>query len=530
MGLIKILIIDDDIEILQGLVNLIDWNFYGCEIVGQADNGEDALMLAKQYGPDIIITDIAMPTMSGLELIREVKKLYPETKSIILTCHKDFDYAKEAIELETEFYLTKYTLTEEELIKAISKVKEKINREKSLKEAIHKANWGLKLNSRAIKENFFKDILDSGSKDFENVISKAGILDINLPEGPFRVLGLFIDDYKIAIKNFNIKDDSLLNFSVQNIAEDIFDEEENVNIFSFNMNEYFVVFSEKYFGREVKQKLINNITELQKNIMAILNVRLSVCISKVFDEISRINAGISEVRIMRESYFYKTGEIIVKEHIAYSNDNTEELYEKYAGEIKTALIGMDKGALDKCLEEIFQIIEKHRYSPKSVIKFFRQLSADLQSLANKKGILFEMLDVECNTLEGYKNLYSDITNEFFVRQSGTFDISTRKEIKRVLEYMEKNLERNITCEMMSEYVNMNSNYFSRFFKNEVGMNFSEYLLKMKIQRATTLLNETELTAEEISKAVGFENASYFYRIYKKVTGKTTREIRGGNMH
>ncbi len=530
MGLIKILIVDDEIEVLHGLVNIIDWNQYGCEIVGQADNGEDGLMLATQYEPDIIITDITMSGISGLELIREVKKICPKTKSIILTCHRDFEYAKEAIELETEFYITKHTLNEEELIKAISKIREKLVKEKNLKDAIYKANWGLQLNGQAIKEKFFKDILNCRKNDSENVFSKAELLDINLPKEKFRVLGLFIDDYKIAVENSSFKDNGLLNFSVKNIAEDIFAEEENLNVFSFNMNEYYVVFSENYYGKEVKQKLINNITELQKNILAILNVRISVCIGRVFDDIYQISTAISEVREMRESYFYRTGEIIVRKHIVYTNDNTDELYELYAEDIKAVLIAMDKEAVDKCLGAIFNRIEERMYSPKSVTRFFRHLSADIQSYANKKGILLEKLDMEYNTLEAYKNLYSDITNELFKKRSGILDKPMRKEIKKVLEYIEENLQCNITREMMSKYVNLNSNYFSKLFKSEVGMSFSSYLLEIKIQRANMLLNETELTAEEISKTLGFENVSYFYRIYKRVTGKTTREIRCGNMN
>ena len=127
--MIRTLIVDDDIEMLQGLANIINWEDYGFSIVGKAENGFEALNIISEIMPDVVITDITMPVMNGLELIREAKKFKPDIKSVIISCHEEFNYAREAIRLEADEYIIKHTLTEDELIKVINTLKIKIQNE-----------------------------------------------------------------------------------------------------------------------------------------------------------------------------------------------------------------------------------------------------------------------------------------------------------------------------------------------------------------------------------------------------------------
>jgi YesN/AraC family two-component response regulator len=125
-GLINILLAEDDIEMLQGLTRFIDWEFYGFRIIRAAKNGHEACKLFAELLPEVIITDISMPVMSGLELIREAKKLRPDVKCVIISCHEEFEYAREAVRLHADEYLLKHTLTETELIQTINKIKQNI--------------------------------------------------------------------------------------------------------------------------------------------------------------------------------------------------------------------------------------------------------------------------------------------------------------------------------------------------------------------------------------------------------------------
>lgn len=124
--MLKVIIADDDIEMLHGLKQIIPWEDFGYSVAGTAENGFAALSLIGEIKPDLLIADITMPGIDGLELIRGAKKLKNDMRSIVLTCHEDFIYAKEAIKLDVSDYLVKYTLTAEELVEAILKVRKEI--------------------------------------------------------------------------------------------------------------------------------------------------------------------------------------------------------------------------------------------------------------------------------------------------------------------------------------------------------------------------------------------------------------------
>jgi len=129
--IVKVLVVDDELPIREEL-KAFPWEKYGCNYVGEAANGQKALELCLKRTPDIIITDITMPVMDGLELIKKLKEELPEAKSILLTCHKDFEYAKKAIEYDVVDYLLKSDLREESILKAVRKAKKGLVRDQSI--------------------------------------------------------------------------------------------------------------------------------------------------------------------------------------------------------------------------------------------------------------------------------------------------------------------------------------------------------------------------------------------------------------
>lgn len=155
---------------------------------------------------------------------------------------------------------------------------------------------------------------------------------------------------------------------------------------------------------------------------------------------------------------------------------------------------------------------------------FNNIIIDIKSAANKNGIDiscakgFDTMDACVQTLENAAAVYCK-------GLQGLLDSSFRFEIKKVLEYIDENLDEHISCEKMSEYIGMNASYFSRLFKKETGMSFSDYVIKKKIEKATYLLKYSELPVEEIANLTGFTNVCYFYKAFKKVTGKTPGDIR-----
>ena len=352
--MIKIILVEDDVEMLEGLTHVIDWMAHGFNVVGTARNGVKALGLVEKTRPDVILTDITMPMMNGLELIRQAKKIQPGIKSIIISCHEEFEYAQEAIRLQADEYLLKHTLTDEVLIQTITKLK-------------------------------------------------------------------------------------------QNISD--------------------------------------NVVQLQKQYG--------------FESIDEQTANEQSYRI----------------------SELAQLYEIYIPKLKKAVKELDTTSLINISDELLEFVgDKYKQSLLNTI-----LSKILVELAmimpDTRGINVEVLQLKDNIT--FKSAIQLIAEKIETSRYNT----TNADILKAINYIEKNLSNNISCKNVSSHINMNSNYFSRLFKKEIGLSFSDFVLQKRIDKATELLFNTSHSIQEIVDMVGIESISYFYRTYKRLTGSTPGDRR-----
>jgi two-component system response regulator YesN len=275
--MIKILLVDDDIEMLQGLVNIIRWEDYGFTIAGTAESGLDALNIISSAMPDVVMTDITMPVMDGLELIREAKKFKPDIKSIIISCHEEFNYAKEAIRLEADEYIIKHTLTEEELIRVINKLKAKMQAEWEQSEFLNKAYREHSINKYVILEKFYTDIMDKNVTDKEEVRNRAALSGILLPDGNFRLVSCFVDDMDEVLQQSPIHGYELFKLSILNIVEETVSVKEGISVFSYGKNAFALLYWDDTPEVREKQKIISIVEQIQENVQSVLNFKMSVC-------------------------------------------------------------------------------------------------------------------------------------------------------------------------------------------------------------------------------------------------------------
>ncbi len=523
--MIKTIIVDDDIEMLTGLENIISWEEYGFKLIGKATNGKKALELVNKTNPNLIITDITMPAMNGLELIKEAKNLTEDIKVIMLTCHEDFDYAKEALELGADDYLVKYSLTDDKLIKVLKNIKSKIEIEEIKKNRLDKIKSNLKNNRQVLLQKFFLDIIENNYFSIEEIYKRSEQLDIKLPKNEYQLIGLFIDDYPLAIEKAKINKKHLIKFCIQNMIQEICDTLDDGSIFWYEKTAILIIDSAKIDNK--MHEWVNDIEKFQSRVYKHLNLNISVCISDEYQNIKRISSAIKDLSELRNSYFYTGPGSLVREKKEFKNKLSVKESLLYIDELRLLLSSTDYNNIYQELNILFDRKEKNEYSPDSVRTFLRSLIIDIESTANHYGISLGEVYLNLDTFKEYKNLITRLIKQFYEKLSDTKNSSYRREIIEVMTYINRNIDKSITCEMMADYVNMNSSYFSRLFKQETGVSFSDYLINKRIQKATDLLMSTNLPVEEISIKVGIDNVSYFYRLYKKRVGKTPGYVRKG---
>lgn len=523
--MIKTLLVDDDIEMLQGLANIVRWEDYGFSIEGRATNGYEALNLITEIRPDVLITDITMPIMNGLELIREAKKFIPNMKSVLISCHEEFNFAQEAIRLEADEYLIKHTLTEDELIRVINNLKTKIQNEREQRDKLLKANRELNINKYVIREKFYLDIMDCNILRKEELSDRAALSNISLPGHNFRMVSFFVDNIDEVLKKCPIQEYELFKFSLLNIINEIIQGKSGITSFSYNKNAFALLYCDNTADVPITQRIISVVKEIQNSVQSVLEFKPSACFSGVYSDILSLKKASGETETLRGSYFFKDSGEIVLARKEYKYSDSTALYKEFGPELKGFFSSHNRSEIVRCINKLFERIAEGEYSPAAIKSLLRRLIVDLEVTFGKYGINMESFQLKGDNFSSYKKIVEDTLEYVFKILSDARSVTSREEINRVIDYIETHLSEEINCESMANYINMNSNYFSRLFKNEIGITFSDYLINKRMEVATDLLNHSDYTIEEITTAIGIESISYFYRMYKRITGNTPGDIR-----
>lgn len=522
--MIKAILVDDEIDIVEGLQNLIRWEDHHVNIIGVASNGKEALELIMSQGCDLLITDISMPFMNGLTLIREAKKLQNELKTILLTCHSSFDYAKEAIELKVDEYLVKHTLSKEVLQEALCKIFNEKEAEKQKENEIFLANHILNQNKIILVEKYFENILNNQIPFSGHLEEKAKILNILLPEHYYHMVGIVIENHEIFLEQGAINDKDLLKFTLLNILDEILQDTRYQYVYSDNEGHLYFMYWSKMERSKIDEVFINNLEKFLDTIR-FLKIPISICISKKYYSISELIESTKEVKRMYQDSFYDSHELIYgKEkrdfNEAYSND-----YQVHVSNFITNLRSGNKITIIHSLDTLLHTMQVHCCKPSIVKRILDDLLVEMRVEFGKLNINIDNKYLAANNFAGYQYALQQLIDLYINYLEMKGNKPKRNEISKVLSYIEEHIQERITCEEMAAYVNMSRSYFSRLFKQETSKSFSDYVLNRKIEYAKDVLIHTNSTVEEVSEKVGFDTVSNFYRMFKKITGKTPKQIR-----
>lgn len=254
-------------------------------------------------------------------------------------------------------------------------------------------------------------------------------------------------------------------------------------------------------------------------------MKISSCISSVYDNLEEISDAYNETALLRQNYFYKGSGCVIIKKKQFSLCEAKEEINRQTDEIIMNLLSGKTDSAVHCINELFKRLKTSNYQQEYVIKIFKRIIINIEAIAQERRFGVDSNNINTDTFDSLQQSFLIMLNEFIKKNKEQINKPKRKEINDILEYIDNNLDKTITCKNMAERVNMNSSYYSRLFKSEMGISFSDYLISKRIQKSTMLLLRTDMTIEEITKAIGLEQTSYFYHLFKKVTGKTPSEIR-----
>lgn len=500
---LRVVVVDDELPIRQDLRSY-PWEAYGAVLVGEAEEGEEALSLCKELLPDVVITDISMPIMDGLTFIRLMREECPGTQVIMLTCHRDFEYAREAIKLGAADYLVKVTLTEDELGAAMEKARRRLVEEASRARRIKAGK----------KQRLAKTILGNSSPSFG---------DLGMPvEIPLRFAYLMVDvdpTHRLIVHH--------------EIQQELFKQEKDyadtVTWIPYRGDGYLIFFH--VFSHDAVQLRFK-----VKSLLAGVRERLDGGLSYIQTEV-RVRAAISELLRTDREWPERLDQTSQWRYASFYDEREDDIYLGKPVPLQTgttAAIEEIWRILQHCLSDPARLKEEidHKWVP--LCRKVRLVPAVLKSLM-KSG--FERLAAE-GWPAGSSSVSEQLDNArtlselaacliMFGMKSFGVDTGCRKEILKAKSYIREHYAEALTLSEVAEHVGFSPHYLSRLFQEELGESFNGFVTRLRVEKAIELLAEGRLKVYEVAEKVGIPNYRYFSVLFRKWTGVSPTEYKKG---
>ena len=532
--------VDDEPIVLEGIRSKIDWEGSGFTFAGEASDGEIALSMLHELKPDILITDIKMPFMDGLQLAQAIKQTQPWIKIIILSGHDEFDYAKKAISIGIEDYLLK-PFTSSELLESLKKTADRIDTERKQLSDISKLREELKSNTALVKKEFLNNLVH-GSEEMSSVIQKSSELGINLISRYYKVL---ISRIESRSGNANSQQEacSLLNSYSSAINEAV----------SFFHHSNLLVC---IFKGSTQTELDDNAFCAAESIghIATKNPDCTVltAIGKTVEHLSQLKLSYEDAKsiLSRSSQDSKNGtgenqnRIINSEDLAQNNpqengsDSSSDFLDfKENDPLVDRLKYASKNDISAIIDESMTLIKNN---PGQFNVFASYLLVDLiftvSKLVEKLGGNIKLLKPEIlqrNFIdeavldeEHFSKTLEEVLNFALEFRDSKMTGKYADVILKAKRFIEQNYaDQNTTLTTVAEEVCLSPNHFSTIFSQECKTTFIEYLTNVRIENAKRLLRETEMKGYDIAYECGFSDPHYFSYIFKKNTGLSPRDYK-----
>jgi two-component system response regulator YesN len=517
--LYRLLIADDEQIVLDSLKFIVEKNFPDIKICAMVKTGREAIEKAETEKPDIIIIDIKMPGINGIDAITEIKKRYDLAKFIIFSAYDKFDFAKEALKLNVVDYILK-PAGKKKIINIIEKVLNLINKERKLrkkeldlKEKIEKMEPVLETG--LIYNLFF----DNDSKELNSYIK---LLNLDINSG--FVLSLEFNKEEKSI----LESSSIVN-SLYNRLREIIKKFDDIIIGPVMLNKIILVMpldnhDDDYINR---LEVLNFSNYLKEEFNKISNLEIHIGIGSYYVGIKQLKASYeNSIKAVKNSY---EKEIIYIEDInKKQNFNNYDLNKTE----KTILDKIQKGNLEEAIrmyDDFFEkIISEYNFEIFEVkirimefIILLNRFYLDNEN-NNKKYIdeIFQMNDLNKMRMWIRQKIWETGINIKKIKEKQLSGV-----IKKSLEFIEENFNCDLSLEEVANYVSISPHYFSKLFKEETGKNFVEYVTFLKINKAKTLLEEGVLNIKQISYEIGYKDPNYFSRLFKKSIGVSPSEYK-----
>lgn len=533
----KMIIADDEEIMRDALKAIINKSFPDIHIVGEAETGREAIELAFEHVPHLMIMDIKMPGIDGLEAISEIKQRYPETRFIVVSAYDEFNYASDALKLGVDEYILKPVKRDKvieaigKIIRVIDDIKNKKSKELELKE---KLNTLLPM----LESEFVYSLIFGDMEKIKN-IDYPKLLGISFDAGFCMVISLKDSSYPERVRNALEK--SYLNHKIMNIVRAYLAQNHSCIISPIISGRIMIFFSVDGNADSYKTRIwsIDVAKELLEKIKEDTEISANIGIGEYYTCINRLTDSYNEA-LTALSYSSEMGRIVyygdVEGRITHADKYPIQYEKELCEKIK---LGDVDGAIE-AFKEFFLVVKNNAKGNMTRVNnhLFEVIVVVSRILYEYKGeenaaLLFgSNIREELSSLKTQSEAFQWCINKISYAASEISSIKKKHVhsiITEAIDFMESHFSEEITLESVARKVAVSPYYLSKLFKSEKEQNFIDYLTCLRIEKAKELLsNDLDTSIKEICFKVGYNDPKYFSKVFKKYTGISPIEYREGH--
>lgn len=526
----KVLIADDELVVRIGLKTTINWEENGFTIVGEATNGKDAVDLFHKLQPDILVTDIKMPLMDGLEVIQQLKAEQYPFKALILSHYDDFDYARKAINLGASDYILKTELTEHKLLKVLRQLSDQLDEEQKLNKFHRPQTQEMAPHFNIAQQvGFLKCII-------EGKLKADGINDY-LSSHPrifesSEFLAACVNIEKSADSNQDLESNQFYS-ALDDISSNFLGRKNWRHAIVPTVSNIYYLVNFPADSNHDKATIQETFETLKRNIEQFLNIQVSIGISLPVSSPAQIPEILQQAKSAWLSCYFEPGNSV---KIANATDRAV-ITQCPALDTDYIRKGIGLNAIEQVHDHIDMVFDSIREA--NNFDYVREVFNDAISLA--KMLVAERRIANSTTLSddkfSYRNfdrlskfeevrkyiqdLYSQISVNKIEKSPDQYSYS----ITRCIKFIKHNYQNPISLTDAADYVGISKCYLSLLFRQETGVNFSAWLASYRVEKAKLLLADSNMKLYEIAEMVGFDNPYYFSKVFKDIAGESCKDYK-----
>lgn len=521
----RVILVDDEPRIIRSLKVAIPWEDMSLQIAGEAGNGEGALALIKDTRPQIIISDIRMPGMDGISLMKEVLHDDSQPLFIFISGYGEFEYAREALREGAFDYLLK-PIDHEELATTVTRAVEVLRKQEDNDKLLH----SVQVLSMLARERMLTELIEGNCSPLQHM---QWLEHSELDQGYYMAV-VQLDQYIKLVGQWSMEERRLWLFAVRNILEEWSMHSGGLTVFPFRNGEWVLLFPASM--REQQERLGREVISLIKD-----NTKLSASIG-----FSQSAAGMNRLAELYESAsgalyqrFYAGPEGVYFDLDSEARKTREFKYPKYLeAAMLESIRTLDAGKMQKHLDQLKDYLEHHSISRDTAERMIAQLIVVLYRQFEHWNILkesalqqlFRELDASATLKDVMSVLQAHVTRWLEECSPGYQQKENAVSlIGKALTYISEHYHYDLSMEEAAETAGLSISHFCVLFKQVTGFTFLEYVTNCRVEKAKILLHSTSIKVYQIAGLVGYQDPKYFTQVFKKVTGQTPSEYREGCM-